>query len=60
METLTLNQIILDVTFCLRFPTLLRVVESCCTKFETAQTFSYVKTDATTPNMLGVVASVCA
>ena len=36
---------------------------SCCTKFETVQTFSYVQTDTTTlsnvgPTMLGVVASV--
>ena len=30
--------------------TLLSVVGSCCPKFETVQTFSYVKTDATTPN----------
>ena len=31
--------------------TLLSVVGSCCpAKFETVQTFSYVKTDATTPN----------
>ena len=28
---------------------LLRVVGSCCAKFETGQTFSYVQTDATTP-----------
>ena len=44
---------------------LLRVVGSCCAKFETGQTFSYVQTDATTPNiagttMSGVVASFCA
>ena len=32
---------------------LLCVVGSCCTKFETDQTFSYVQTDATTPNKLG-------
>ena len=30
--------------------TLLSVVGSCCPKFETVETFSYVKTDATTPN----------
>ena len=30
--------------------TLLSVAGSCCPKFETVQTFSYVKTDATTPN----------
>ena len=35
---------------------LLRVVGSCCAKFETDQTFRYVQTDATTPNN---VASVC-
>ena len=29
---------------------LLRVVGSCCAKFETGQTFRYVQTDATTPN----------
>ena len=29
-----------------------RVVGSCCTKFETSQTFSYVQTDAATPNEL--------
>ena len=34
----------------------LRVVGSCCTKFETGQTFSYVQKDATTPSN---VASVC-
>jgi len=34
-------------------PTLLHVVGSCCTKFETGQTFIDVQTDATTPNMLG-------
>ena len=35
---------------------LLRVVGSCCAKFETSQTFSYVQKDATTPSN---VASVC-
>ena len=35
---------------------LLRVVGSCCAKFETGQTFSYVQKDATTPSN---VASVC-
>ena len=34
-------------------PTLLHVVGSCCTKFETGQTFIDVQTDATTRNMLG-------
>ena len=29
---------------------LLRVVGSCCGKFETGQTVSYVETDTTTPN----------
>ena len=38
-------------------------VVCCCAKFETSQTISYVKTDATIPNivgptMLGIVASV--
>ena len=32
---------------------LLRVVGSCCAKFETGQTFRYVKTDATNPNNVG-------
>ena len=32
---------------------LLRVVGSCCTKFETGQTFSCEQTDATTPNIVG-------
>ena len=32
---------------------LLDVVASCCAKFETGQTFSYVQTDATTPNNVG-------
>ena len=34
-------------------PTRTHVVGSCCTKFETGQTFIDVQTDATTPNMLG-------
>ena len=34
-------------------PTLLHVVGSCCTTFETGQTFIDLQTDATTPNMLG-------
>ena len=37
-------------TPCCHVGMLLRVVESCCIKFETGQTFSYVQTDATTPN----------
>ena len=32
---------------------LLRVVGSCCAKFETLQTFIYVEMDATTPNNVG-------
>ena len=40
------------------------VVGSCCTKFETGQTFSRVQMDTTTlnivgPTMLGVVMSIC-
>ena len=37
------------VSFCTSCCMLLRVVGSCCAKFETGQTFSYVQTDATTP-----------
>ena len=42
-----------------------RVVGSCCVRFETGQTFNYLQTDATNPNiigptMLGVVAFVLA
>ena len=33
---------IVDVTCCVSLHTLLHVVESCCAKFETGQTFSYV------------------
>ena len=37
----------------------IRVVGTCFAKLETGHTFSYVKTDATTPNqMLGVIVSV--
>ena len=36
-------------TLCCMF---LRVVGSCCANFETGQTFSYVQTDASTPNNL--------
>ena len=32
---------------------LLRVVMSCCAKFETGQTLNYVQTDATIPNNAG-------
>ena len=44
---------LLDVTCCVRLYTLLPVVGCCCAKFETGQTFSYVQTDATTPNNVG-------
>ena len=37
---------------------LLRVVGSCCGKFETGQTFSPVHTDATLLDVIAVVASV--
>ena len=40
---------LLDVTPCVLLHILLRIVGSCCAKFETGQTFSYVQTDATTP-----------
>ena len=33
---------------------LLRVIRSCCAKFETGQTFRYAQTDATTPNIVGL------
>ena len=47
---------LLDVTCCVRLHTLLHVVGSCRAKFETVQTFSNVRTEATTvPTMLGVV-----
>ena len=56
-----------DVARCIRLHTLfmlLRVVGSCCAKFETGQTFSYMQTDVTTPNnvgptLLGVVGQNC-
>ena len=56
---------LLDVTCCVCLHTLLHVVGSCGANFETGQTFSYVQTDAKTPNivaptMLGVVACVLA
>ena len=47
---------LLDLTSCACLHTLLLVVESCCSKFETGQTLSYVQMDATTPNN---VPSVC-
>ena len=43
---------LLDVTCCVRLDTLLHVVTCCCTKFETGQTFTYVPTEATTPNAI--------
>ena len=47
---------LLDVTCCVRLHTLLHFVGSCRAKFETVQTFSNVRTEATTvPTMLGVV-----
>ena len=46
------------VAFCCM---LLRVVGSCCVKFESSQTFSYEQMDATAPNNVGTLlcASVC-
>ena len=61
----------LDVTCCVRLHTLKvhpvarcctllrRIVGSCCAKFETRKTFSYVQTDATTFNIAGRPVSVC-
>ena len=46
---------LVDVTFCVLLHTLLHVVGSCCAKFQTGQSFSYVQTDAT----IFFVASVC-
>ena len=45
--------ILLDVTcfsFCAPCCMRLRVIETCCAKFETGQTFRYVQTDATRPS----------
>ena len=45
--------ILLDVTcfsFCAPCCMLLRVIGTCCAKFETGQTFRYVQTDATRPS----------
>ena len=55
---------LLDVTCCVRLLTLLHVVGSCCPKFETGQTLSYVQTNASIPNNVGELlannfASVC-
>ena len=44
---------LLDVTCFVCLCTLLHVVGSCCTKFETGQTFSKVQKKATTPNICG-------
>ena len=51
---------LMDVTCCVPFVhpvacccVLLGVVGNCCAKFETGQTFSYVQTDAATPNIVG-------
>ena len=44
------------IMLCSRLHTLLHVVGSCCEKFETGQTFSYVQKDVGTPSD---VASVC-
>ena len=44
---------LLDSIHCVRLHTLLHDVGSCCAKFETGQTFSYVQTDVTTPNNVG-------
>ena len=52
-----LDATLLDDTCCVRLHTLLHVVGSCYTKFETGQTFSFMQSDATIPNN---VASVCA
>ena len=41
---------ILYVHCCVRLHTMLHVVGSCCAKFETSQTFSYMQTDALTQN----------
>ena len=53
-----------DVSICTTCYMSLYAVGSRCAKFETGQTFNYVETNVTTPNivgptMLGVVASVC-
>ena len=47
------------VSFCLPCCMLLYVVRSCCAKFETGQTFSYVQTDATTPNSAASCCQQC-
>ena len=56
---------LLDITCSVRLHTLLHVVARCCAEPGTGQTFSYVQTDATSPNivaptMLGIAASVLA
>ena len=50
---------LLHVTHCVFLPSLLHVVRSCCAKFETGQTFSYVQTDATTPNSAASCCQQC-
>ena len=45
---------LLDSIPCVRLHTVLHDVGSCCAKFETGQTFSYVQTDVTTPNSVGI------
>ena len=45
---------LLDVTCCPRLHILLHVVASCCAKFETVQTFSYVQTDVATRNIVAL------
>ena len=42
-----------DVICCVHLHTLLHVVACCCAKLETRETFSYMQTDATTPNNVG-------
>ena len=49
----------LDSIYCVRLHTLLHDVGSCCVKFETGQTFSYVQTDVATPNNVGSCWSFC-
>ena len=50
---------LLHVTHCVFLPSLLHVVRSCCAKFETGQTFSYMQTDATTHNNVGSCYQQC-
>ena len=48
---------LLHVTHCVFLPSLLHVVRSCCAKFETGQTFSYMQTAQQLTTMSGVVAN---